>query len=133
MTDRRGIPRRPIFWTLDQIADMLAISEAQLTKAYVWFEGQEVGPYNKRYLRAVDLERGRVHGELSRGRPRVWRVSEQEFTRWLSFHRLWIYEDPAVTYRLTDSPRIHRPHNEHRGTVVDIKLVDTPLEGTEEV
>lgn len=133
-SERRGIPRRPIFWTLDQVADMLSLSEMQLVKSYVWFQGQEVGPYRKHYLRAVDLNRGLVHAE--RGRPAVnWRIAENELVRWMTFHKLWLYDDPTLMSALPDSPRNSTAPvpSEGRGTLVDIKLVDLPpLEGTEE-
>lgn len=109
---------------------MLSISEAQLAKSYLWYEGVEVGPYRKNYLRAVNLARGRTHREVAEGQVVEWRVSEDEFLRWLAYHRLYIY-DPTSPEEgsLTVLPR-----NEQRGTMVDIILVEDqpPLAGTEE-
>ena len=118
MAGRRGIPRRPIFWTLDQIADMLALSELTLRKSYVWFDGKEVGVYRKHFLLAVNLAKTAIVGATNASQ---WRVAEDEFLRWLTYHKLWIIDNNSVyPVPLQTLAPGHLTYSEQSITVVDI-------------
>lgn len=93
---RRGLPRLPVMWTLDQVAASFHLSVSTLISSYVWLDGRDVGAYRKRYLRAVNLNRGKktnadTVGDVSDD----WRIPEGELLRWMHHHRLWVY-DPAA-------------------------------------
>jgi hypothetical protein len=84
---RRGLPRPPFFWTLDQVATMLGITESLLLASYVWRVGKDKGRYDLSLLRAVNINPQAERSEF--------RVSDGEFVRWLHHMDLWIY-DPAA-------------------------------------
>lgn len=84
---RRGLPRPPFFWTLDQVAAMLGLSLAQLSTGYLWRVGRDTGRYDTTYLRAVNVNPAVSPGE--------WRVADGEFVRWLHVMDLWIYDPSA--------------------------------------
>lgn len=116
MTERRGVPRRPIFWTLDQVAGMLNLSVPVLRNSYVWFDGKDVGVYQRDYLLAVNLARASINA----GQP-DWRIEDSEFIRWLARHKLWVYTDHAPQLVSLREPRT-RPltRTKQTGTIVDI-------------
>jgi hypothetical protein len=98
---RRGVPRQPFYYTLDQVAAMLSLGVESLCRSYVFHEGVDVGLCRAGYLRAVRISAGRCrHGRADPdGTPPFsadtfdWRVAEGEFIRWLTHHGLWIYPD----------------------------------------
>jgi hypothetical protein len=103
---RRGVPRRPIYYTIDQVAAMLSMSVDQLKDSYLYLDGIDLGLYRTAFLRAVDFSVGR----RSKNRPsttaegKEWRVAEGELIRWLTHHRLWLYPgDPEGVYDPTAS------------------------------
>lgn len=128
-SDRRGLPRRPIFWTIDQVADMLSISVPSLVKSYLWFDGKEIGPYHRQFLRASNLAVGRTHRNFG-DQPSDWRIAEPELLRWMKFHRLYLFDEGDLSDPL---PNL-LPRSEQRGTLVDVILDDElpARKGTEE-
>ena len=92
---RRGLPRRPFFYTLDQVAEMLNLTVKDLTGSYVWKVGLEVGPWRPRYLRAAQL--GGAGGE--------WRIGEEELLRWLRYTNLYVYDPYLGLDIITDEER----------------------------
>lgn len=90
---RRGLPRRPFFYTLDQVAELLSLSVTEFTRAYVWKVGDEVGPWRPRYLRAANL--------TPEGTSREWRIGEAELLRWLRYTNLYVY-DPYLGTDMLD-------------------------------
>lgn len=88
---RRGLPRRPFYYTLDQIADMLALSVETLTASYLWRAGIDKGIKRPAYLSAVDLSRA-TKPQWGLPPELAWRVPEGELIRWLTYHRFWIMD-----------------------------------------
>jgi hypothetical protein len=122
LTERRGIPRRPVFWTLDQIADMLDLPQKTLVKSYLWLEGRDKGIYRLHYLRAVNLAFTKVNPDgVQKQSVNEWRVAEDEFLRWLTFHKLWIYEPSFAPFSASNpTDRTTSTSSEPTGTLVDI-------------
>lgn len=81
--DSVGLPQRPFLYTLDQIANLVAV-DLLTVKASVHFEGRSVGarPVKKMLARNIAPE-----GE----RP-DWRVAERELVRWLRTKGFRFYE-----------------------------------------
>ncbi len=73
---RMDMPTHEFFYTLDQIAMSLSVSERWLKRQIAWV-GREVTTDRDR-LRATNMA-------LPDQRP-VWRVSEREFRRWCTRH-----------------------------------------------
>lgn len=91
---RRGLPRRPILYTLDQIADMLSLSVKDLKESYVWLESEDFGVYRPRFLRAVNIALAtQKRFTKNPGHSAEYRVAEHELIRWLTYHDLWIYPE----------------------------------------
>lgn len=129
---RRGVPRQPFYWTLDQIAAMLSLTEQTLRDSYLFFDGKDVGVCRPSYLRAMRINVGRTHhsrGPGARGRDSTdWRVADGEFIRWLTYNKLWLYPeidgvevDPtAASY---DTPRDAREAvASHPGVAADVPV-----------
>lgn len=93
MTERRGVPERPVFWTLDQVAAMLNLPVGHFIEAYVWFRGRDAGAYTLNYLQAVNLA-ATTHGDLAKTE---WRIVDSELVRWLAKHNLWVYSDQVAS------------------------------------
>ncbi|MDP9011125.1 MAG: hypothetical protein M3O41_00450 [Pseudomonadota bacterium] len=91
---RRGLPVRPFFYTLDQVADMLNVEVSKFRQAYIWKVGAEVGAWQPRYLRAVQLL------------PTDWRIGENELLRWMRHTGLYIY-DPYLGLEDLPQEEIH--------------------------
>lgn len=72
-----GIPIRAFLFTLPQIAEMLAVTEASLKKGYLYFEDLNVGPSPKHKMIARNI--------TPEGPSREWRVAERELIRWLKY------------------------------------------------
>jgi len=73
---RIELPERPFFWTLDQVATIIQVSEAWL-KRRTSYAGRSLKTGNA-MLRAVNL--------ADPDEQPVWRVSNNELLRWLSYH-----------------------------------------------
>lgn len=72
--ERLGLPPRLFLYTLDQIADMLAVSD--LAEAgMVHFEGRSPGVPQERQMIARNISPD--------DQPPEWRVEEREFIRWM--------------------------------------------------
>lgn len=104
---RRGLPRLPIYYTLDQVASLLSISVSNLTESYLWFMGRDVGVYRSRFLRAVNFGSARRSTSEGGRPPDDWRVPEGELVRWLTVNDLWIY-DPAALIDNYEQPTTMR-------------------------
>lgn len=69
-----GLPM-PIFtYTVDQIATMLQVKEAEVFSKYLWLTGREYGHRPLSRIAAVDISPVADEPE--------WRVEEVEFVRW---------------------------------------------------
>lgn len=79
MPERRlGLPLKPFFYTLDQIAYLLEVEERYLKGSLIHFEGRSVGVCPRDRMKAVDISPDDAK------RP-DWRVDEKTFIRWLRF------------------------------------------------
>ena len=79
-----GLPFRPVLFSLDQIATMLAASLPQVQKKYIFYEGRSTGVAPKNLMTA--------HNLANEGQMPDWRVSEVELIRWLRFKGFRIYD-----------------------------------------
>lgn len=80
-----GLPRRPFLYTIDQIADLVGISEQRLKVEYLHFTGRTIGKIRWDMLQAIQI------APCSCGREE-WRVEEEELIRWLKRAGMRIYE-----------------------------------------
>ena len=71
---RMGLPFRPFLYTLDQIADLLAVDSV---KRFVHFDGRSLGVAPPDKLKACNI--------APAGERPEWRIEEVELIRW--FHR----------------------------------------------
>lgn len=83
-----GLPVRPFLFTLDQIADLLAIEMRTLRSRYIYFHGVSSGGRPKDRLQAINI--------APQGENAEWRVSEQELKRWLRYMGFNIYDRASV-------------------------------------
>ena len=72
---RLQLPVTPFFYTVDQVAYLLNISEAQLRNRYIYFVGRSPGTRKLDHIEAINIE------------PDIqekpdWRISEKELLRW---------------------------------------------------
>jgi hypothetical protein len=104
---------------------MLALQETELRKSYIWRESKESGIYRKHFLLAVNLSTTKINGVTN---STEWRVSEDEFLRWLDYHKLWIIDDASVyPVPMQDLTSGMLTFNEDTATVVDIIIPSTEV------
>lgn len=82
--EKVGIPVRLFLFTIDQLATMLAVDEAQIKRSYLHYEGKSVGarPRDKMWARNVAPE----------GEKPEWRITERELIRWARMKGFKIYD-----------------------------------------
>jgi hypothetical protein len=73
-----GLPPRTFLYTLDQIAEMVAIPLPTLRQRYVYFDGHSIGALKRSMLLARNI---------SPDDQADWRVAEAELIRWMKFKR----------------------------------------------
>jgi len=73
--NRVGLPIRPFMYTLDQVADLLGVTQARIKSEYGFFDGIHTGKpaLNKLRFRNISPQED----------VKEWRVSEKELIRWL--------------------------------------------------
>lgn len=69
------IPRPPFLYTLDQLAQVLNVTEAVLRARYIYFDDRSPGPPKSGQLTARNISRPEDTPE--------WRVTDSELARWL--------------------------------------------------
>jgi hypothetical protein len=72
-----GLPPVVFFFTLDQIAMMLNVDERTVRTSYLYYAARTTGPRYPRLMYTINIAANPV-----RDAPE-WRVSHQEFVRWL--------------------------------------------------
>jgi hypothetical protein len=77
---RRGLPFRPFLYTLDQIQDLLLISD--LTPIIFW-DGRSTGMHHPYLIKAINIMPNGVKPE--------WRVEEAELLRWMRHKNFRIF------------------------------------------
>lgn len=85
-----GLPPRPFFYTLDQISVILSVSQSEVERRYVYFEGRSTGPRDVRLLIARNMNPDR------NDKP-DWRVAERELIRWMKMMGVKYYDAGVVT------------------------------------
>lgn len=78
------LPARPFFYTLDQVATMLGVTEATLKSRYVYFHGHSLGRPLSDMLSARSISKV--------GEPPDFRISEEELIRWLKRNGYRVYD-----------------------------------------
>lgn len=69
------VPKRTFLWTIDQIATMLALSEARVRQEFLYYPGRSSGQVNGRMIaRNINLDQ--------KASPE-WRVSDEEWSAFL--------------------------------------------------
>lgn len=72
-----GLPPKPFMYTTDQIAYLLSISEEQLKRSYLHYEGRSVGVCPKDKLLARNI--------APEGEKPEWRIAEKALVIWMKF------------------------------------------------
>lgn len=84
-----GMPTRVFLYTLDQLCVMIDVTEANLKKHHVYFEGRSIGSKSRDLMIARNIAPANEKPD--------WRVAEREFVRWLKFKGFRHYERGAVS------------------------------------
>lgn len=84
MPSEVGLPPREFFYTLDQIAYLLDITEPYLKNNLIHYEGRSVGFPSRHVMVAVNM--------APEGETPEWRVAERHFKRWLRFKGYKFYD-----------------------------------------
>jgi len=84
-----GLPARPFFYTLDQLAVCLNLDIQTLKRQYLFYEGRSTGTRSIHLIVARNIAPPKEKPE--------WRVAEREFLRWLRLKKFRIYEVGVVT------------------------------------
>lgn len=79
-----GLPPRPFFYTIDQIALLISMPEARIKSGLLYYDGRTPGLKPTDMMRAVNIAPASEKPE--------WRVNEQEFVRWLRYKGYTLYE-----------------------------------------
>lgn len=88
---RVGLPPKPFLYTLDQVSFLLDISQEQLKRAYLHYEGRSVGIAGKNKIIARNI--------APAGEKPEWRIAEREFVRWLRFKGFRYHERGYIDER----------------------------------
>lgn len=79
-----GLPSRPFLYTIDQVAQLLAVSEQYVKLEYAYWEGSSIGiPSSDRVV---------FRNIAPRGASPEWRCSEREIIRFLRHKGYRYYE-----------------------------------------
>lgn len=87
--EKLGLPPRPFFYTLDQVAYLLQVDLDRFKGSYVFYAGRSPGIHKKDKIRAVNI--------APLGLTPDWRVQEMELIRWLRSRRIRVYERVRLT------------------------------------
>lgn len=88
--EKLGLPVVTFFYTLDQIAVMLALPEEELTNTRIYFVGRSRGRLQSRQIKAVNIA---LDPETD---APDWRVTQGEFIRWLKLMGVKVYSRGRV-------------------------------------
>lgn len=81
------IPELTFYFTLDQVASMLALDTETLKRKYIYFVGLEPLRRTARKIQAVNMAPGDMDEP-------DWRVEEKEFRRFVKSMKLRVVESP---------------------------------------
>lgn len=82
-----GLPARVFLYTIDQLCVMLNVSEEQIKKSYLWYEGRSTGTKRRDLMVARNIAKPENTPD--------WRITEREFIRWMKFKGFKHYERGA--------------------------------------
>lgn len=82
---RVGLPPKVFHYTLDQISVMFDLTESNIKRYYLFYEGRSVGVQPKDKMLAVDIS----HADADKP---DWRISEKELARWMRHKKIRYYE-----------------------------------------
>lgn len=85
-----GLPLRPFFYTLDQIAGLLSLELASVRQSYIFFDGRNVGVPPRGLMRAVNI--------APDGEKPEWRVVDKELIRWARYKGFRFYHTGNITH-----------------------------------
>lgn len=85
-----GLPPRPFLYTLDQISVILNISQSDVGRRYVYYEGRSTGARSVRLLVARNINPD------PEDKP-DWRVAERELIRWMKTMGFKFYDRGVIT------------------------------------
>ena len=86
---RVGLPPRVFLYTVDQLAVMLDLAEADIHRRLLFHEGRDIGRRKTDEMLARNI--------ACRGDKPEWRVSEKEFIRWMKLKGFKYYDRGTVT------------------------------------
>lgn len=84
-----GLPARPFFYTVDQIAVCLNLSVETVKQKYLFFDGRSTGSQSIHLMVARNIAKPTDRPE--------WRIAEREFVRWLKLKKFKVYDAGVVT------------------------------------
>lgn len=79
-----GLPPKPFFYTIDQVAYLLSIEERSLRAHYLHYHGRSVGAPPRDKIVARNLSPAGIKPE--------WRIAERELVRYMKFKGLRYHE-----------------------------------------
>lgn len=79
-----GLPPLVFTFTLDQIAAMLSLTEAELKRHYLYYANRSVGIQTPNQMYAVNI--------APENEPAQWRVSQKEFARFVKRKGFRLYD-----------------------------------------
>lgn len=71
-----GLPALVFMFTIDQIASMLNVSEDTVKLVHLYYQGRTSGLKKRHHMMAINI--------APENQPAMWRVSLEEYRRWLS-------------------------------------------------
>jgi len=84
MADKRGLPPRIFFFTIDQIGTLVELEPEYIKKHLLHYEARSPGICPRGKMHALNM--------APEGETPEWRVSEQSFMRFLKFKGIRFYE-----------------------------------------
>lgn len=82
---RQGLPPKPFFYTLDQVAYLLSVTEDYLKMYLIHYEGRSPGTCPKDRMIAVDISSAEAPAP-------EWRIQERHLIRWMKLKGYRWYE-----------------------------------------
>lgn len=79
-----GLPPKPFFYTVDQIASLLSLEEDYIRRSLLHYEGRSVGPCPRDKILAINI--------APEGEKPEWRVTERKLITWMRLKGVRYYE-----------------------------------------
>ena len=85
-----GLPPKPFLYTMDQIATLLSLSEDQVRRQYIWYDGRSTGSTSVHLMIARNIAKP--------GATPEWRVADRELVRWMRVKGFKLHTRAMVGY-----------------------------------